>query len=98
MGSGCGILTAAGAYLVGRSGMAGEAATCMPVCYVALQCTTSLAIEFMASWLLRIRSPATCCVLTCAAPVCHAVGFDVRRVCIQMGRESLRQLVANSPE
>lgn len=29
---------------------------------------------------------------------CPAVGFDVRRECIQMGRDSVRQLVANSPE
>lgn len=48
VGSGCGILTAAGAYLVGRGGM--------------------------------------------------AVGFDVRRECIQMARDSVRQLVANSQE
>ncbi|EFN54990.1 hypothetical protein CHLNCDRAFT_134794 [Chlorella variabilis] len=48
VGSGCGVLTACGAYLVGRQGM--------------------------------------------------SVGFDVRRECIQMGRDAVRRLAASSPE
>lgn len=48
VGSGCGVLTACGAYLVGRGGM--------------------------------------------------AVGFDVRRACVAMGRENVRRLAATCPE
>jgi protein-L-isoaspartate O-methyltransferase len=48
VGSGCGVLTACGAFLVGRQG--------------------------------------------------SAVGFEVRRECIQMGRDALRRLTATNPE
>ena len=48
VGSGCGVLTACGAYLVGQQGA--------------------------------------------------AVGFEVRRECIQMGRDALRRLTATNPE